>query len=368
MAKHTLSVAMCTYNGMPFLPQQLDSILAQSRLPDEMVVCDDCSQDDTLSTLEEFAKSAPFPVHIHRNETNLKSTKNFEKAIGLCTCDIIALSDQDDVWLPHKLETLVKALVDNPALCAVCSDIEVVDEQSNHLGYTLWASLGFGPDMRREFRSGKALSILTEDNYAAGMTMAFWSKYRDLFLPIPDDWVHDYWIVLLAASVGEVGLIEEPLALYRIHGKQQIGTPPPDENPKIVSQSPATDHTQNRGKRILFSILRNTVFPVRLLKRLYHNYLNRRAIAVSMHYHLQEELDNVGRSRLPIFKRILGSRYQPRREYFLYVVSPVEHIQARLNMPSSRLARIPIIARELACLRYHRYSTGALCAIRDLIY
>ena len=80
----TISIAMCTYNGEKFLSEQLASILRQSYLPDELVICDDKSQDGTTSIIEEFAAKAPFPVRLYKNEVNLGYKKNFEKAACLC--------------------------------------------------------------------------------------------------------------------------------------------------------------------------------------------------------------------------------------------------------------------------------------------
>jgi glycosyltransferase involved in cell wall biosynthesis len=77
----TLSVAMCTYNGAIFLPAQLESIARQERLPDELVIGDDCSTDDSVAVLEAFADRAPFPVRLHVNDHNVGSTKNFGRWI-----------------------------------------------------------------------------------------------------------------------------------------------------------------------------------------------------------------------------------------------------------------------------------------------
>ena len=101
-----VSVAMTTYNGAAYLPEQLDSILARSRPPDELVVCDDGSTEETLIILNDYAARAPFTMTVVINEQRLGSTKNFEKAIGLCTGDIIFLSGQDDVWRPHTVATI----------------------------------------------------------------------------------------------------------------------------------------------------------------------------------------------------------------------------------------------------------------------
>src|ERR687894_3003245 len=98
------SVAMCTYNGARFVAEQLASVAAQTRPPDELVVCDDGSTDETCRLVEEFAARAPFPVRLFVNERNLGSTRNFGRAVALCEGDLVALSDQDDVWHPEKLE------------------------------------------------------------------------------------------------------------------------------------------------------------------------------------------------------------------------------------------------------------------------
>ena len=123
-----ISVAMCTYNGAHFLAPQLESFVVQSRLPDELVVCDDGSSDDTVAILQAFARRAPFRVRIEVNDVTLRSTKNFEKAIGLCTGDLIATSDQDDVWLPEKLALCEAAFARDPHIGLVFSDAEIVEE------------------------------------------------------------------------------------------------------------------------------------------------------------------------------------------------------------------------------------------------
>jgi len=97
------SICLTTYNGSKYLQQQLDSFLAQSILPDELVVCDDGSTDATCEIIERFKQIAPFEVRLYKNENNLGYAQNFSKALGLCKGDFVFLSDQDDVWLPKKL-------------------------------------------------------------------------------------------------------------------------------------------------------------------------------------------------------------------------------------------------------------------------
>ncbi len=104
-----ISVALCTYNGAEFLPAQLASIVAQSRQPDEIVVCDDGSTDETHAQLRQFVTESSIPVQFRINEKNLGSVKNFEQAIRLCTGEVIVLCDQDDVWREDKLKLIETA-------------------------------------------------------------------------------------------------------------------------------------------------------------------------------------------------------------------------------------------------------------------
>src|SRR3982751_1684084 len=123
-----MSVAMCTYNGAEFLPAQLESIVRQARKADEIVICDDGSTDESRSLLKKFAADAPVPVSLRFNEKNLGSVKNFEQAIQLCSGDVIALSDQDDVWRSDKLQLIEEAFGRSPSAGLVFSDAELVDE------------------------------------------------------------------------------------------------------------------------------------------------------------------------------------------------------------------------------------------------
>jgi len=224
MSNQSLSIAMCTYNGAKYLKEQLDSIIRQTRIPEEMIVCDDGSIDHTMEILETFKKTAPFRVKIYRNKKNLGPTKNFEKAIRLCNGDIIALSDQDDVWMPQKLEKLEKALDTYPKAGYVFSDALVVDKNLHPLGYTIWDRMSFKPFQRRRFEQGNQLEILLKRNVVTGATMAFRSKLRETILPIPSQWMHDTWIPLLLSASKEKGIfVDEPLIKYRQHPKQVIG-------------------------------------------------------------------------------------------------------------------------------------------------
>src|ERR1044072_4409392 len=140
---------MCTYNGAEFLTAQWESILAQSRKPDEVVVCDDGSSDGTRSLLEQLAQKSSVPVTLRFNEQNLGSVKNLEQAIRLCTGEIIALSDQDDVWRRDKLQLIEDAFTQHYAAGIVFSDAKIVDENLEPLGKHMWAEVGFEPHRQK---------------------------------------------------------------------------------------------------------------------------------------------------------------------------------------------------------------------------
>jgi len=109
-----ISIALATYNGEIYLSQQLDSFVVQTRMPDELVITDDCSTDNSLKICKKFAETAPFDVFIYENESNLGYCGNFNRALSKTTGSLVFLSDQDDVWFPEKIKTITKLALDNP--------------------------------------------------------------------------------------------------------------------------------------------------------------------------------------------------------------------------------------------------------------
>lgn len=321
-----ISVGMCTYNGADFLSDQLESILAQSRPPDEIVVCDDGSTDETQSLLKQFAATSPVPISLHFNEKNLGSVRNFEKAINLCTGDVIALSDQDDVWRADKLHRTEDAFRTAPKAGLVFSDAEIVDEDLKSLERRMWDDIGFDAHKRKLVRLGRALEVLITGWTVTGATMAFRSEFVKLSLPIPDGiaMIHDGWIALTVATVADVVMIEEPLIKYRQHGKQQIGAPerkPEAEEPNVMQAFRRRNNSAD-----LYKILET---------------LEQRLVSQSASYDTRNALSFVS-------------------DYSF-------HLNVRANLPQNRLNRLPRILRELMTRRYHEYANGFKSAAKDLV-
>jgi glycosyltransferase involved in cell wall biosynthesis len=325
-----ISVALCTYNGADFLSAQLESILAQSRKPDEIVICDDGSTDQTRSLIEQFAAGSSVPIVFRVNEQNLGSLKNFEQAIRLCTGDIIALSDQDDVWRNDKLELIEAAFVQAPAVGLVFSDAEIVDEKLKSMDRRMWDEVGFDAHKRKLVSTGRALEVLITGWTVTGATMAFRSQFVNSSLPIPDGiaMIHDGWIALTIAAVADVALIEEPLIRYRQHQRQQIGAPARKETA-----------AQPRGMQAFDAALR------------------RRNSSADL-YQILETLE--GRLSAQ------ASSYDS-REALSFIADYAFHLHVRANLPQRRLSRLPSILRELLSRRYHEYANGFRSAAKDLV-
>jgi glycosyltransferase involved in cell wall biosynthesis len=208
----TISVALAAYNGSPYLRLQLESIARQSMPPSEVILCDDGSSDDTLSIAADFSRFLNLTVH--RNETRLGHVQNFAQAISLCQCDLIALSDQDDVWLPGKLERLSSAIGDR---ALVHSDAQVIDAAGTVTGRS-WSG-----HYNKKLRLDR-LEYLNGTNNVTGCTALFRRSILPQMLPIPRCVPsHDGWAALVASTQGGIAYVDEPLMQYRLHASNAIG-------------------------------------------------------------------------------------------------------------------------------------------------
>lgn len=203
-----ISIAMATYNGAQFIREQLDSLAAQTRLPDELVICDDGSSDRTVAIAEEFARAAPFPVEVHRNRQNLGYSKNFEKAASLCSGELVFFADQDDVWLPEKLAVVEARFANDPDAQVVINDAWLADADLRTAGHTQRQNI------RRAGNSDKM--------FVTGCCSAHRKSWQQVALPIPDGIpAHDYWINVLAVELGCARHLDNVLQLYRRHGENE---------------------------------------------------------------------------------------------------------------------------------------------------
>ncbi len=203
-----ISIAMTTYNGEKFLFEQLESLMKQTVLPDELVITDDGSTDNTIEIINKFKEVAAFEIRIYSNEENLGYTQNFNKAMQLCTNDFIFLSDQDDVWLPNKIEYMIGLADLHQSKDAFMIDAELVDKDLKTSGLT---------------KQGQIKNLgLSENAFVMGCCIAVRKTFLDIILPIPKDFTgHDSWIVGLADFLQLRVMDDTVLQLYRRHGNNE---------------------------------------------------------------------------------------------------------------------------------------------------
>lgn len=230
LALPPISVALCTYNGARFIVEQMRSICGQSLPPDEIVLSDDGSIDDTVTLAQgvvaEHCLAHPdcrIGLRCIVNDAPLGVTRNFQQAIGLCSHELIALSDQDDVWHRNKLSSMVQRFAAEPALTLLHTDADLVDAAGNPLGLSLFRALRVTRTELARVAQGRAFEVLLHRNLVTGATAMFRRDLCRAALPIPVEWLHDEWLGIVAAAAGHVDLLPRPLVDYRQHGGNQVG-------------------------------------------------------------------------------------------------------------------------------------------------
>ena len=237
---HSISVALCTHNGARFIQEQVRSILEQSNPPQELVISDDASRDDTL----ELARAVhdrhrtvfgmpPVALKILENPTAVGVSANFERAIQATSGDLVALSDQDDLWRTDRLAVAHKEFQTRPNLDLLFGNARLVDSAGIDLRRTLFDVLQLSAAAAERMHSGKGLALLIRRNLATGATVMFRRRLLAVASPFPPYWVHDEWLAIMAAATGQIDLTDEWLIDYRQHGSNVIGVTYPTLRRKV---------------------------------------------------------------------------------------------------------------------------------------
>jgi glycosyltransferase involved in cell wall biosynthesis len=306
-----LSVALATFDGSKYLAEQLESYARQVRLPDELVVCDDASSDDTVNQLESFARDAPFEVKILRNADRVGPAANFARAISACEGDLVALSDQDDVWFPEKLARMEDCMLKDPLVGGVFCNALIVDKQLRSCGKEMWDVVSLSEESRRQVERGHALPALLKRYRVQGATLMFRAKLIGAILPIPKSWNHDAWIALVVASISKLQGIPLCFQKYRQHHGNVIG-----------ADSGSLREKLRKG----WGVARASYYRDEIAK--YSELLDR----------LQKMTD------VPEAPKEL-------------VAEKLRHLSARATMPEASLPRWVAVIKELYAGGYRRYAT-----------
>lgn len=214
-----ISVALCTYNGEDYLSEQLDSIFAQTHKVEEIIICDDCSTDNTLQIIKNYQERYPKSIYLYQNKENLGSTKNFEKAINLCNNELIFLCDQDDIWLPEKVAKVYEIFIEQPNISGIFHNLFLY-ENNQKTPLTIWEFLGFNPNNipLQDF-------LLFFGNVVTGMALAIKRPLKPIVLNNVKNsrFLHDYLLALNYINDNQLFPLNESLGYYRKHDKQQVG-------------------------------------------------------------------------------------------------------------------------------------------------
>ena len=218
IANSLVSIAVATYNGEQFLRQQLDSIYNQTYPRIEVVVSDDCSTDKTIKILEEY--QSRYGLIYSSNDFNLGLIKNFEKVISLCSGDYIALSDQDDVWKPKKIETLLREIGEYSLIYSPTT--EVIDFEGNPIedvgDFTLAVMGRYQSHLVCKFGTGKPTKNLIAYNWVVSHQVMFKKNLTEVALPIPNSIpFHDAWLAICASKLNGIKFLNTSLMQYRLH-------------------------------------------------------------------------------------------------------------------------------------------------------
>ncbi|MDW2982686.1 glycosyltransferase [Rhodanobacter sp. KK11] len=226
MTRPLLSIVLCTYNGAAYLQPQLASLLAQTCLPDEIVIGDDGSTDASMGMLQAFAgqaRDAGIAVQLLRRRENIGYVGNFCAGLRAAKGELLFLCDQDDVWRVDKLARMVDRFERDPSLLLLHSDARLVDAHGRSLQCSLFDALQMTPQEKQAIHAGRAFEVVLRRSFVTGATAALRRRLVEQALPVGTGWIHDEWLAAVAAATGGVDFIDEPLIDYRQHRGNQVG-------------------------------------------------------------------------------------------------------------------------------------------------
>lgn len=271
--------------------------------------------------LDEWAARSPSrEVALLLNRPGLGIARNFSQAILATTSELVALSDQDDLWRPERLARLADRFDAEPDLTLLHGDARLVDDDGNPLGTTLFEALHLSSWERSRITDGRAFDVLLRRNVVTGATTMFRRSLADAALPVADGWIHDEWLAVVAAVTGRVDLIADVLVDYRQHDTNAVGATPLDLRGRIRKlREPREDrnrHLAKRARELLAWVEKSDV------------------AAPGVHRAVQHKL---------------------------------RHESERLRLPRRRVLRIPRVVRHWVGHDYARYGLGIQDVLRDVV-
>ncbi|MBR3519386.1 MAG: glycosyltransferase [Paludibacteraceae bacterium] len=288
-----ISLVMATYNGAKYIREQMDSILSQTLRPDEIIVVDDCSVDETISILHEYDSKCN--IKIYENAENCGVNRNFEKAISLAEGDYIFISDQDDVWFPEKIRTTYDKLLEIEKDGPACVSSMAMDADAN---------LNVIPISKVYMDAKYELALYS--NGSQGCSLAFNKKLKDIVLPLCKEFIYDHYIGVFSCFLGERYTIGKPLMYYRHHGRNVVSSTV-NKYHKGLSEAMAVYYLLKRKERL---------YLLQYLLERKRNFIPEGKLPL-----LEKTLEfyNVN-THLQMIRNVLGNKFYSFRVKFFFVV------------------------------------------------
>ena len=313
-----ISVAICTFNGAAYLKEQLESIVAQSCLPDEIVASDDASENDSLAILQSFSSRYPGLFRIYRHDVRQGAAAHFFATIRRCRNDLVILADQDDIWFKDRIVQFARQYHNNPKAMIYLSNGLLL--QNGKVCGTLWRMHHFNVFEQKKVRCGQALAVMQKHVFVTGSAMMV---KRSLLEQIPAPrryFYHDEWLGWIAGN--RIDLVRKPTYYYRLHDAQTVG--------------------QKRSilKRWLRYLSRDVPGKITLDDAMKKYSDLRCVLASGADYALQMQALN----------------------------DKIRFIQCRRQLPRNRIARLGQMIGKIGMKQYAINSRGVSCFVLDLIH
>ncbi|MFC5649809.1 glycosyltransferase family 2 protein [Paenibacillus solisilvae] len=215
-------ILLSTYNGAAHLKEQLESILAQTYTKWKLWVRDDGSTDGSVTLVKEYLSRFPEKINLLRSNGNLGASQSFGLLLNTIEAQYIMFCDQDDIWLPKKIEQTLAIMHEAEKETPNCpilvhTDLQIVNQTMGIISESMWAYQKLNPN-------AVLLNEFLIQNHATGCTMMLNANLKNLAIPInPKAIMHDWWIALVAAAFGEIRVVNEPTIKYRQHGNNEVG-------------------------------------------------------------------------------------------------------------------------------------------------
>ncbi len=308
-----IEILMATYNGAAFVGQQIESIVAQTNQDWHLTICDDGSKDETMEVLARYAEQLPDKISYTENAVNSGSAgANFMGMLMRADADYVMFADQDDVWLPTKVETTLRAMQrmeeqygsSTPLL--VHTDLTVVDGELRVLHPSMM-------ELQKLKGSGRSFEKQLVQNCVTGCTIMMNRALVEKARRSPEHVImHDWWVSLVASCFGRIGFVRTPLIWYRQHGSNVEGV-------KDFSSLSATAQMAKQSEKIRRS-LQLTYEQARAFGEVYEEELSSEQRTVLNRYCELERMNGIQRVATVLRHGYMKTGWNRKAGHLLYLL------------------------------------------------